>query len=77
MLSPKLDQLLYSTFLGGDGNDAGRAGCIGSDDSMIVAGSSSGKNWPTKNAFENLCKGPGDAVVAKLSPTASNIHSDP
>jgi len=77
ILSPKLDQLLYSTFLGGDGNDAGRAGCIGSDGSMIVAGVSSGKNWPTKNAFENLCKGPGDAIVAKLSPTSSNINYDP
>ena len=66
-LSPNLDRLAYGTFLGGDGNDAGRAGCVARDDSLIVAGSSSGGNWPTMNAFQNVCKGPGDAIVAKLS----------
>ena len=53
--------------MGGSGNDAGRAGCIGRDGSMIVAGSSSGEDWPTKSAFQGVCKGPGDAIIAKLS----------
>jgi len=66
-LSPDFDRLIYSTFLGGDGNDAGRAGCIGSDGSMIVAGVTSGEDWPTKNAFQNVRKGPGDTIVARLS----------
>ena len=66
MLSPNLDRLIYSTFLGGNGNDAGRAGCVGVNGSMIVAGSSSGENWPTKNAFQDVCKGPGEAIIAKL-----------
>jgi len=38
-LSPNLDRLIYGTFLGG-GDDNGRAGCIGSDGSVIAAGSS-------------------------------------
>ena len=67
ILSPNLDRLLYSTFLGGKGNDAGRAGCVGRDGSLIVAGASSGEDWPTKKAFQVLCKGPGDTIVAKLS----------
>jgi hypothetical protein len=66
-LSPNLDRLVYSTFLGGDGNDAGRAGCVGRDGSLIVAGSSSGRNWPTKSAFQKACRGPGDAIVAGLA----------
>ncbi|MBN2314281.1 MAG: SBBP repeat-containing protein [Sedimentisphaerales bacterium] len=70
-LSPNLDRLIYSTFLGGNGNDAGRAGCVGRDGSLIVAGSSSGENWPTKNAFQDACKGPGDAIIAKLSPKSN------
>jgi len=65
-LSPNLDRLIYSTFLGGNGNDAGRAGCVGSDGSMTVAGSTSGGDWPTKNAFQNTLRGTGDAIVAKL-----------
>jgi hypothetical protein len=39
-LSPNLDRLIYGTFLGGGGDDNGRAGCIGSDGSVIAAGSS-------------------------------------
>jgi hypothetical protein len=66
--SQNLDRVIYSTFLGGGGNDAGRAGCVGSDGSLIVAGFSSGGNWPTKNAHQAECKGPGDAIVAKLRP---------
>lgn len=68
-LSPGLDRLIYSTFLGGSGNDAGRAGCVGADGALIVAGSQSGGGWPAVAAFQPAPRGPGDAVVAKLSPT--------
>ena len=77
ILSPNLDRFIYSTFLGGSGNDAGRAGCIGRDGSMIVAGSSSGEDWPTKSAFQGACRGPGDAIIAKLSfQTAVDFNLD-
>jgi hypothetical protein len=66
-LSPDLDRVVYSTFLGGEGDDNGRAGCVGRDDSLIVAGATSSDNWPTKNAFQNTRKGPGDAIAAKLT----------
>jgi hypothetical protein len=65
-LSPNLDRLVYSTFLGASGNDAGRAGSIDNGGGLIVAGASSG-GWPTKNAHQQESKGPGDAIVAKLS----------
>jgi hypothetical protein len=71
-LSPNLDRLIYSTFLGGSGTDSGRAGCISSDGSMIVAGSSSGENWPTRNAFQDVSKGPGDTIVARLAPAGTS-----
>ena len=64
--TPNLDRLVYGTFLGGDANDAGRAGCVALDGSLIVAGSSAGGSWPTHNAYQNVCKGPGDAIVARL-----------
>lgn len=65
-LSSNLDQLIYSTFLGGNSNDAGRTGCVAADGSLIVAGSSSGGMWPTRNAFQQTSKGPGDAIIARL-----------
>ncbi len=66
-LSPDLDRIIYSTFLGGDSDDNGRAGCIDKDGNMIVAGSTSGGNLPIRNAFQDSYKGSGDAFVAKLS----------
>ena len=75
-LSPHLDRIIYSTFLGGTGNDAGRAGCVASDGSLIVAGSTSGSDWPTRNAFQRELNGPGDALVARLA-APSTITVDP
>jgi len=75
-LSPSLDRLLYAPFLGGAGNDAGRAGCVGADTGLILAGSTSGRDWPIKNAFQNVSKGPGDALVAKFSPVSSSSSSN-
>ena len=65
-LSPNLDRIVYSTFLGGDGNNAGRAGCVDDAGNLIVAGSSSG-GWPLKNAFQTERRGRGDSIVAKLA----------
>ena len=65
-LSPNLDRLVYGTFLGGEGNDAGRSGCVDDAGNLVVAGSSSG-GWPLKNAFQTERKGRGDTVVARLS----------
>ena len=59
--------LAFSTFLGGSGNDNGRAGCVAADGSLIVAGATSGDGWPTRNAFQKGPKGKGDAMVAKLA----------
>jgi len=75
-LNPGLNQILYSTFLGGNGADAGRAGCVATDGSLIVAGSTTGTDWPTRNAFQDSRRGPGDALVARLAPAAT-ITVDP
>lgn len=66
-LSPDLDRILYSTFLGGSGDDNGRAGCFASDGSLIVAGMTSSSDWPTKNAWQDKLRDPSDALIARLS----------
>lgn len=75
-LNPDLDELLYSTFLGGKGNDAGRAGCVAPDGSLILAGATSARDWPTHRAFQNERRGPGDTLIARLVPPAT-ITVDP
>ena len=68
VLSPGLDRIVYSTFLGGPGNDAGRAGCVAPDGSLTVAGSNSGGGWPTAASFQASPGGAGDAIVVTLRP---------
>jgi hypothetical protein len=67
-LSPDLDAILFSTFLGGDSHNDGRAGCVGRDGSLIVAGETLGSGWPTANACQVSCNGPEDGIIARLSP---------
>jgi hypothetical protein len=66
-LAPGLDRILYATFLGGTGRDAGRAGCLDPEGAMIVAGTNRGGGWVVKNAFQKVLKGPADGIVAKLA----------
>jgi hypothetical protein len=66
VLSPDLKRIVYSTYLGGKGNDAGRAGCVAPDGSLIIAGAHRGGHWPTKNPFQDSLKGPGDSIIARL-----------
>lgn len=67
-LSSNLDRIVYATYLGGKGNDAGRAGCVDPAGNLIVAGSTNGQDWITRNALQKKRRGPGDTLVAKLSP---------
>jgi len=69
VLSPNLDRLIYSTFLGGAARDAGRAGCVSPDGCLTVAGGNVGGKWPTRNAAQKSTAGPADAIVATLRPT--------
>lgn len=68
VLSPNLDRIVFSTFLGADGNDAGRAGCVAPDGSLTVAGFNAGGHWPTRTAFQQSPSGPTDAILATLRP---------
>ncbi len=76
VLSADFGRLLYSTFLGGDTYDNGRAGFLGLDRSLYLAGTTNGPGWPTKNAYQGKFAGgaqpripawySGEAVLAKL-----------
>jgi beta-propeller repeat-containing protein/BACON domain-containing protein/all-beta uncharacterized protein/S-layer family protein len=59
--------LVYSTYLGGNGNDFGFSIAVDSAGNAYVTGESLSTNFPTANAFQaNLVAGP-DAFITKLS----------
>jgi len=70
--------LLYSTYLGGNGEDSGGiiSGdiTVGDDDLAYVTGWTSSSNFPTtRGAYQTRGKGGADVFVAKVDATASEL----
>ncbi len=74
-LSPSGSNLIYSTYLGGQGDDYGMGIAVDSSGSAYVTGFTSGSNFPvTSGAYQaSFGGGPYDAFVAKLSPGGSSL----
>jgi uncharacterized protein (TIGR03437 family) len=66
--------LVYSTYLGGSGEDSGTGIAAAADDSAYVTGATASSNFPTtKGAFQTAPGGSSDSFVAKLSPEGSTL----
>jgi hypothetical protein len=72
-LTPDLDAILYSTFLGGAGDDVGADVQIGAGGVIYVAGSTTSPNFPTANAVQSNLAGGKDAFVAALDPSGASL----
>jgi hypothetical protein len=66
--------LLYSTYLGGTGVDAGRAIAVDTSGNAYVTGETLSLDFPTTlGAFQPDNAGSSDAFVTKLNPTGSGV----
>lgn len=59
--------LVYSTFLGGSGNDRGEGIVVDAAGNAIVTGWTQSTNFPRTNAFQNAYGGNADGFVSKLN----------
>jgi len=66
--------LVYSTYLGGSGNDSGTAASVGPDGALFVAGNTTSANFPITNAYQTASAGGTDFFVSRLSPGGSNLQ---
>lgn len=74
LLSASGNQLVYSTYLGGSGNDQGQAIAIDSSDNVYITGSTNSANFPTTGALQLSFGGGGeDAFVAKINSTGQAL----
>ena len=65
--------LVYSTYLGGDGEDVGASVAVDSTGSAYLTGYTISTNFPTANAFKSALNGFDDAFVTKLNPAGSAL----
>ena len=66
--------IVYSTFLGGSGDDAGRAIAVDGNGSAYIAGTTNSNNFPTTpGSFQPTTRGGDEAFVARLGPDGSAL----
>ena len=66
--------LVYSTYLGGTGDDSGSSIDVDDNGNIYVTGTTSSTNFPTHNPFQaSNAGGLADAFVTKLDPTGANV----
>jgi len=65
--------LVYSTYLGGSGDDQGSAIALDTSGNIYVTGQTSSVDFPMANAIQNYNGGAVDAFVAKINATGSAL----
>jgi hypothetical protein len=65
--------LLYSTYLGGNGDDQGNGIAVDAAGNAYVAGWTQSTNFPTTNPLQAANGGSQDAFVARLNPAGSAL----
>jgi uncharacterized protein (TIGR03437 family) len=59
--------LVYSTFIGGTGNELGPSVAAGPAGSVFFAGQTSSRNYPAKNAYQGETGGSTDGVFGRIT----------
>jgi len=72
-LNPTGAQLLYSTYLGGSGDDSGLAIAVDSNKNAYVTGVTGSTNFPTANPTQAQNNGENDAFISEISAGGSAL----
>lgn len=65
--------LVWSTYLGGSGNETGTGIAVDAAGSAYVIGSTSSANFPRQNPLQPIYGGNADAFITKLSPNGRDL----
>ncbi len=72
-LAPGGNNLIYSTYLAGNGRDRGESIALDVTGNAYIAGYTTSSNFPTANAFDATYGGSGDVFVVKLAPAGNAL----
>ena len=73
-LHPNGNALIYSTYIGGSGEEIGGV-AVDASHNATVAGLTASADFPTMNALQPTFGGIRDAFVTKFSPTGATVYS--
>ncbi|RFC54345.1 DUF7948 domain-containing protein [Brumimicrobium aurantiacum] len=74
-LSPGLNNLIWSTYLGGTAIDAGYSLQVSSTNNIYVSGGTNSPDMPVQNGFSNSIQGGIDGYIFELDGITSNVLS--
>ena len=72
-LSPDGSSLVFSTYIGGSGDDSGNAIALDASENIFIAGGTGSTNFPTHGAFQGTSGGVIDGFVLELNPGGSAL----
>ncbi len=73
-LTPAGNALVYSTYLGGSGENSGRGIAVDGAGSAYVTGNTNSTNFPTQSPYQATFQGGNtDAFVTKLAPAGNAL----
>ncbi len=78
-LNPAGTELVYGTYLGGDGSETGYYIAVDAGGNAYIAGTTTSTNFPVRNAVQSTRADPGtnsygqDLFIAKLDPSGSEL----
>jgi hypothetical protein len=74
-LKPDLSEIVWSTFIGGEGMDASHTLKLNSNNDIILAGGTTSMNFPVKaGGYQPTLKGDADGWIAHVSSAGDSIH---
>lgn len=65
--------MVYATFMGGSGTDAGKGIAVDKQGNAYVAGSTTSDDFPTLNALQAARQGGSDGFIAKVNPSGTEL----
>jgi len=75
VLNPTASALVYSTYLGGSGQDSGAAVSVDAGSNAYITGTTLSTNFPTVAPFQSALAGTENAFVTKLTPAGVPTYS--
>jgi hypothetical protein len=72
-LSPNGNSLIYSTYLGGRGQDGGNSIAVDQSGNAYITGETSSVDFPVMNSLQETFKGNTDAFLVMLNPDGKSI----